>query len=119
MTNTKNANYQYDAENDILFIRVQHATYESSCEKDAAVIDYNQHKKIIGIEFFNASTRLHISKESLKNITRGLAKAKVTKHAIHITLTLFSRIGTKEVKTIGTHELTNEELPPQVLAYAL
>jgi len=68
-------NFDYDSENDSLFIYDPKSKAKASIEIDNLIIDYNNKKEITGIELLNSSDFLKdineskINKESLNNIT--------------------------------------------------
>ncbi|MBS3123621.1 DUF2283 domain-containing protein [Candidatus Woesearchaeota archaeon] len=52
----KNFNYDYDSENDSLFLYDPTSKSKSSIELDDLIIDFNSKKEISGIEILNASS---------------------------------------------------------------
>ena len=60
--------YDYDYENNILLFKRKNGSYDHSRDYDGFIIDLDIDKSIRGIQLFDASKMLRISKTALKNI---------------------------------------------------
>lgn len=80
----------YDYINDILFFKVKNREYDFSLEFQNMVIDIDEEKFIVGIQIFDASMFLGISKINLREIPKWKFKARID-HGI-IELRLFYQI---------------------------
>ncbi len=76
----------YDYENNVLFFKVKDRDYDFSFEFENMVIDVDKEKFIVGIQLFNASEFLGISKINLREIPTWKFKAKITKGIIELRL---------------------------------
>ena len=76
----------YDYTNDILFFKVKDREYDESLELGNLVIDLDIKKFIVGIQIFDASKFLQVSKESLRNIPKWTFQAFINKENIEIRL---------------------------------
>jgi len=76
----------YDYVNDILFFKVKDREYDFSIEFQNMVIDIDEKKFIVGIQLFEASTFLGISKINLREIPMWRFKAKVENGVIELRL---------------------------------
>ncbi len=96
MADTKNMNNQekhlegkgvmsYDYINDILFFKVDNRDYDRSLEFDNMVIDIDKEEFIVGLQIFDASIFLGISKNNLK-INKWQFKAKINPESIEVRL---------------------------------
>ena len=75
-------NFDYDPENDSLFIYDPKSKSKASIEMDYLIIDYNANKKICAIEFLNASEFLeevesHGEKININNLLLNLKECKI------------------------------------------
>jgi len=95
MANTKNINgrhleaegeMDYDYANDILFFKLKDRKYDFSLEFHNMVIDVDSEKFVTGIQLFNASEFLGISKQHLREIPRWQFKSKIDQEIIEIRL---------------------------------
>ncbi len=94
MANTKNigrhlegeGEMDYDYVNDILFFKVNNREYNFSLEFHNMVIDIDNEEFITGIQLFNASSFLGISKQHLREIPKWQFKAKIDQGIIEIRL---------------------------------
>jgi len=76
----------YDYINDILFFKVKNREYDFSLEFQNMVIDIDKEKFIVGIQIFDASTFLGISKINLKEIPKWKFKARIKEDIIELRL---------------------------------
>ena len=76
----------YDYVNDILFFKVKNREYDFSIEFQNMVIDVDEEKFIVGIQIFEASKFLRMSKINLREIPRWRFNAKLEDNTIEIRL---------------------------------
>ena len=104
MANTKNIKQRrleaegemdYDYVNDILFFKVKDREYSFSIEFQNMVIDVDEEKFVVGIQIFNASKFLGISKINLREIPKWQFKAKIEEGFIELRLNYQLRIRNK------------------------
>jgi len=85
----------YDYVNDILFFKVKDREYSFSIEFQNMVIDVDEEKFVVGIQIFNASKFLRISKINLREIPKWQFKAKIEEGFIELRLNYQLRIRNK------------------------
>lgn len=61
--------YTYDAEHDLLIIKVDDVRYKRSVEQENLVLDLGQRDAISGIRIIDATSTLRIPKEVLSNVS--------------------------------------------------
>jgi uncharacterized protein YuzE len=76
----------YDYLNDILFFKVKDREYDFSLEFQNMVIDIDKERFIVGIQMFDASEFLGISKINLREIPKWQFKAKINNGIIELRL---------------------------------
>jgi len=76
----------YDYVNDILLFKIKDREYNFSIEFQNMVIDIDNEKFIVGIQIFDASKFLKISKEHLRKITKWQFKARLQSNQFRIDL---------------------------------
>ena len=76
----------YDYVNDILFFKVKDRLYDFSFEFQNMVIDVDKEMFIVGIQIFNASGFLGISKINLREIPKWQFKARINQGLIELRL---------------------------------
>ncbi len=76
----------YDFVNDIIFFKVKNREYDFSIEFQNMVIDVDEEKFIVGIQLFEASKFLRMSKVNLREIPRWQFKARIDKGIIELRL---------------------------------
>jgi len=95
MANTKDINprhleaegeMDYDFVNDILFFKLKNREYDFSLEFQNMVIDVDSEKFITGIQIFDASEFLGISKVNLRAIPKWQFKSKIDNGVIELRL---------------------------------
>jgi len=95
MANTKNikprnleaeGEMDYDYANDILFFKVKNREYNFSIEFQNMAIDIDKEKFVTGIQIFDASKFLRISKINLREIPKWQFKAKIEEGIIELRL---------------------------------
>jgi len=95
MANTKNikprnleaeGEMDYDYANDILFFKVKNREYNFSIEFQNMVVDIDKEKFVTGIQIFDASKFLRISKVNLREIPKWQFKAKIEEGIIELRL---------------------------------
>jgi len=74
----------YDYVNDILFFKVKNREYDFSIEFQNMVID--EEKYVVGIQIFEASKFLGMSKLNLREIPKWQFKAKIENNIIELRL---------------------------------
>lgn len=88
----------YDYKNDILFFKIKERDYLRSIELENIVIDLDRENFIVGIQIFDASKFLNISKENLLKIPRWEFNAKIHNNVIEVRLTINISIRNKIVE---------------------
>ena len=108
----------YDYVNDILFFKVDNREYSYSLEFQNMVIDVDEEDFIVGIQIFDASTFLNISKANLRMIPKWQFKSKVDKGIVELRLFYQISIRNKiiEKNPIIIQENTSEISSPQMVA---
>lgn len=95
MANTKNikkrhleaeGEMDYDFVNNILFFKLKDRAYDFSLEFHNMVIDVDKEQFITGIQIFNASEFLGISKHNLRTIPKWQFKSRINQGVIEIRL---------------------------------
>lgn len=76
----------YDYINDILFFKVKNREYSFSIEFQNMVIDIDEEKFVVGIQIFEASKFLGLSKINLREIPKWQFKAKIEEGVIELRL---------------------------------
>jgi uncharacterized protein YuzE len=104
MANTKNikprnleaeGEMDYDYVNDILFFKVKNREYNFSIELQNMVIDIDKEKFVVGIQIFEASKFLMMSKLNLREIPKWQFKAKIEDNIIELRLNYQLKIRNK------------------------
>ena len=95
MENTKNikeryleaeGEMDYDFAENILFFKLKDREYDFSLDFDNIVIDVDKEQFVTGIQIFDASKFLGISKHNLKTIPKWQFKSKINQGVIEIRL---------------------------------
>lgn len=76
----------YDYVNDILFFKIKEREYDFSLEFQNMVIDVDKEQFIVGIQIFDASEFLSISKQHLRNIPKWQFKSRIDNGVIEVRL---------------------------------
>ena len=107
----------YDFVNDILFFKIKDREYSFSIEFQNMVIDVDEEKFIVGIQIFEASKFLRMSKASLREIPKWKFSSKLENNTIEIRLDYQIKIRNKifEKNPIIIQENKSENLGPQVV----
>ena len=107
----------YDYVNDILFFKVKNREYDFSIEFQNMVIDVDEEKFIVGIQIFEASKFLRMSKASLREIPKWKFSSKLENNTIEIRLDYQIKIRNKifEKNPIIIQENKSESLSPQIV----
>jgi|SRR3989338_5107740 len=107
----------YDYVNDILFFKIKDREYDFSIEFQNMVIDIDEEKFIVGIQIFEASKFLRMSKISLREIPNWRFNAKLEDNTIEIRLDYQLKVRNKifEKNPIIIQENKSESLRPQVV----
>ncbi|NCN99277.1 hypothetical protein COU62_01270 [Candidatus Pacearchaeota archaeon CG10_big_fil_rev_8_21_14_0_10_35_219] len=107
----------YDYVNDILFFKVSEREYAFSVEFQNMVIDIDEENFIVGIQIFEASKFLRMSKVNLREIPRWKFNAKLDNNTIEIRLDYQLKVRNRifEKNPIIIQENKSESLKPQVV----
>ena len=76
----------YDYVNDILFFKIKNREYNFSIEFQNMVIDIDEEKFVVGIQIFNASEFLRMSKVNLREIPKWQFNSKIEGEVIELRL---------------------------------
>ncbi len=108
----------YDYVNDILFFKIKDREYDFSVEFQNMVIDIDEEKFIVGIQIFEASKFLRMSKLDLREIPNWKFTAKLEDNTIEIRLDYQIKLRNKifEKNPIIIQENKSEHLKPQVVS---
>ncbi len=108
----------YDYVNDILFFKLKDRNYDFSLEFQNMVIDVDKEQFITGIQIFNASGFLGISKVNLRSIPKWRFNSRVSQGAVEIRLFYQINIRNKiiEKTPIIIQENTARLPSPQMVA---
>ena len=69
-TKSKTRNYDYDLQNDSIFIYSDGHKYKESIDADGIILDFSEDNNIIGIEILGASEKFNVSKSDLLAIVK-------------------------------------------------
>ena len=107
----------YDYVNDILFFKIKDREYAFSIEFQNMVIDIDGEKFIVGIQIFEASKFLRMSKVNLREIPKWKFSSKLENNTIEIRLDYQLKVRNKifEKNPIIIQENKSENLGPQVV----
>mgnify|MGYP001615649912 FL=1 len=107
----------YDYVNDILFFKVKDREYSFSLEFQNMTIDLDKEKFIVGIQIFDASEFLGITKINLREIPKWQFKAKINQGVIEIRLFYQLKVRNKVIeKTPIIIQENKSNLPsPQIV----
>jgi len=78
--------YDYDYSNDVLFFKVKDREYSRSIELDDLVVDIDKENFVVGVQIFDASEFLRVSKENLRNVRRWKMQASVDQNTLEVRL---------------------------------
>ena len=76
----------YDFINDVIFFKIKNREYDFSIEFQNMAIDVDEEKFIVGIQLFEASKFLRMSKVNLREIPIWQFKARIDKGIIELRL---------------------------------
>ena len=107
----------YDYVNDILFFKIKNREYDFSIEFQNMVIDVDEEKFIVGIQIFEASKFLRMSKVNLREIPKWRFSSKLENNTIEIRLDYQLKIRNKvfEKNPIIIQENKSENLRSQMV----
>lgn len=88
----------YDYVNDILFFKVDNREYSYSLEFQNMAIDVDEEDFIVGIQIFDASSFLNISRTNLRAIPKWQFKSKVDNGVIELRLVYQISIRNKTIE---------------------
>lgn len=88
----------YDYVNDILFFKVKNREYNFSIEFQNMIIDIDEEKFVVGIQIFEASKFLRMSKINLREIPKWQFNAKIEEGIIELRLNYQLQIRNKIFK---------------------
>ena len=60
--------FDYDFKNDILLFKVKEREYSHSVELNSLIIDFDEESFIVGLQIFNASETLCLTREQLRGL---------------------------------------------------
>lgn len=108
----------YDYVNDILFFKIKDREYNFSIEFQNMVIDIDEEKFIVGIQIFEASKFLRMSKLNLREIPKWRFSSKLENNTIEIRLDYQIKLRNKifEKNPIIIQENKSENLRPQMVS---
>ncbi len=107
----------YDYVNDILFFKIKDREYDFSVEFQNMVIDIDDEKFIVGIQIFEASKFLRMSKANLSEIPKWKFSSKIENNTIEIRLDYQIKLRNKvfEKNPIIIQENKSGSLSPQMV----
>ena len=107
----------YDYANDVLFFKIKDREYDFSIEFQNMVIDVDEEKFIVGIQIFEASKFLRMSKVNLREIPKWRFQSKLENNTIEIRLDYQLKVRNKifEKNPIIIQENKSESLRPQTV----
>ena len=107
----------YDYANDVLFFKIKDREYDCSIEFQNMVIDVDEEKFIVGIQIFEASKFLRMSKVNLREIPKWRFQSKLENNTIEIRLDYQLKVRNKifEKNPIIIQENKSESLRPQTV----
>ncbi len=85
-TKSKTRNYDYDLQNDSIFIYSDRHKYKESIDADGIILDFSEDDNIMGIEILGASEKFKVSKSDLLNIKDFNAKIEISKENIEVAI---------------------------------
>ena len=108
----------YDYVNDILFFKIKNREYDFSIEFQNMVIDIDEEKFIVGIQIFEASKFLRMSKVNLREIPKWRFNSKLENNTIEIRLDYQLKVRNRifEKNPIIIQENKSKNLSPQVVS---
>ena len=84
--------YDYDYENDILFVHIKGIKSDDAIDHDPFIIDLDNQKRMIGIEVLGVSELFNLPKLFFKNVVKGSLKANVKGKNITVVIDMVSKI---------------------------
>ena len=84
--------YDYDYENDIVFVHIKGIKSDDAIDHDPFIIDLDEQKRIVGIEILGVSKLFNLPKIFFKNLVKGSLKANIKGNYITIVLDMASKI---------------------------
>ena len=107
----------YDYANDILFFKIKDREYNFSIEFQNMVIDTDEEQFVVGIQIFNASEFLGMSKINLREIPKWQFKSKIEGGIIELRLNYQLKVRNKifDKNPIIIQENKSESLRPQMV----
>ncbi|WFN35231.1 DUF2283 domain-containing protein [Methanogenium sp. S4BF] len=109
--------FDYDYENDSLFIFTKGPNYSHSLNLDNIIIDFSEGNIIKGVEIQNASQKFGVSKYALKNPHKVDVGLNVSDEKIELKIRLTLRIRNKYLpKVIATTDMNEFNIPSGTMA---
>ena len=107
----------YDYVNDVLFFKLENREYDFSIEFQNMVIDVDEEKFIVGIQIFEASKFLIMSKLDLREIPKWKFSSRLENNIIEVRLDYQLKIRNKifEKNPIIIQENRSNLLSPQMV----
>ena len=84
--------YDYDYENDILFVHIKGIKSDDAIDHDPFIIDLDEQKRMVGIEVLGVSKLFNLPKIFFKNVVKGSLKTNIKGKYITIVLDMASKI---------------------------
>ncbi len=78
--------FDYDFEHDVLFFKTKNREYDHSIELDGIVVDVDKQDFIVGIQIFDASTFLNVSKVNLRSVPKWEFRATLHDSRLEVRL---------------------------------
>jgi uncharacterized protein YuzE len=99
--------FDYDSLNDTLFFKVKERTYQKSIELGDLVLDFDDENFVVGLQIFNASTFMGLSKSTLMNLKGFHLQSRIQDQMLTLRLTFatMSRNKITEYKPIIYQEI--------------
>ncbi|MCQ1536277.1 DUF2283 domain-containing protein [Methanosarcina sp. KYL-1] len=99
---TKQAIWDYDHENDSIFLYAADAKYEYSIYPEYMILDVSSENSIAGIEILDASLLFRLPKEDLKNTVKFHADISISKETIKVNICLGVAASGREIEKCTT-----------------
>ena len=84
--------YDYDYENDTLFIHIKGIKSDDAIDHDPFIIDLDEQKRMVGVEVLGVSKIFNLPKIFFKNVVKGSLKANIKGKDITVVLDMASKI---------------------------
>lgn len=116
----KTGKFNYDATYDLLYLKINNSDYEKSTEINNLIIDFDDKKRITGIEILDAAEFFNVSKQVLTNVKKWLVKVLLENGKIYLNLEFEVKKGNKTfIKNPIIIETLNTRIPNTEMVYAI